>query len=320
MALPWALGRCLVTGAAGFIGSHMVERLLAEGSTVTGYDNLSLGRMDNLLPVLEHPRFSFVQADLLGLETLKRTMAGHDLVVHLGANTEIQRGNQDPRIDLENCTMATFNVLEAMRTTGVRRVLFASSACVYGDHPIRPYREELGPLMPISMYGAAKLACEALISSYSHLYDVRGLMFRFGNVVGARMGHGVVYDFIHKLRNNPRELEVLGDGNQIKNYVLVEECVDGMLFAHQQSKEQCDVFNLGTDTITRAVEIAQIVCQEMDLKDVRFRFTGGKRGWPGDQPHIAYDTSKIARLGWRVKHTSSEAVRIAARRLLGKGG
>ena len=313
-----ALGRCFITGAAGFIGSHFAERMLSKGWQVTGYDNLSSSKPENLSGVLSNPRFSLVVADLLDFEALGKAMAGHTLVVHLGANTEIPRGIKDPRIDLENCTIATFNVLEAMRAEGVREIFFASSACVYGEHPVQPYREDAGPLMPISFYGAAKLAGEALISSYSNLYGIRGLVFRFGNVVGARMGHGVIFDLINKLKRNPAELEILGDGNQVKNYFLVEECIEGMLFARRQSQESCDIFNLGCDTTTQVSEIAQVVTEEMGLSDVRFRYTGGKRGWPGDQPFISYDVSKIAKLGWRARHTSTEAVRIATRRLLGK--
>lgn len=310
--------KAFVTGAAGFIGSHFVERLLADGWTVTGYDNLSLGHERNLAGVREDPRFTLITADLLDLDTLRTAMQGHDLVVHLGANTEIPRGNANPRIDLDNCTIATFNVLEAMRTNKVPEILFSSSACVYGEHPVHPYSEGAGPLMPISLYGAGKLAGEALISSYSHLYGIRGLIFRFGNVVGARMGHGVIYDFIRKLKENPRELVILGDGTQSKNYFLVEECIGGMLFAREHSPAQCDIFNLGSEQVTRVTEIAQIVTEEMRLADVKFSFTGGKRGWPGDQAYIWYDITKMKRLGWSVRHTSSEAVRIATRRLLGK--
>lgn len=308
-----------VTGVAGFIGSHMAERLLGEGNTVTGYDNLSLGRKEWIEPLLEHPRFAFLQADLLDLDTLKRAMQGHDVVVHLGANTDIPRGSNDPEIDLNNCTIATYKVLEAMRATGVRELLFASSATVYGEVSVYPTPEGIGPMLPISLYGAGKLAGEGLISAYCHLFDMQAWIFRFANVVGARMGHGVIHDFIAKLQGNPHELEVLGDGEGEKNYFLVEDCIDGMLFAFRHAREKpCDVFNLGCDSTVRVTEIGRIVIEEMGLRDVSFRYTGGRRGWPGDVPVVIYDVEKMRSLGWEAKHTSEEAVRIATRRLLGK--
>ena len=312
-------GTYFVTGAAGFIGSHMVQRLLAEGNTVTGYDNLSLGRQEWIDHLQGDPRFTFVQADLLDRDALDESVQGHEVVIHLAANTDIRRGNSDYRIDLENCIIATYNVLEAMRVNDVNKLLFASSATVYGDQWEEPLDEEKGPLLPISLYGAAKLSCEAIISAYCHLYDLRAWIFRFGNVVGSRMGHGVIYDFIAKLRQNPEELEILGDGNQEKNYFMIEDCIDGMLFAFRNANEKpCDIFNLGTESNTPVAGIGRIVAEEMGLNGVRLRYTGGRRGWPGDQPKIYYNTTKMRRLGWQAKQTSTEAVRIAASRLLGK--
>lgn len=310
-----------ITGCAGFIGSHMAERLLAAARGVTGYDNLSLGRKEWIAHLFDNPRFTFIQADLLDLDFLKEAMAGHDVVVHLGANTDIPRGNTHTRIDLENCTIATFNVLEATRANGIRKLLFASSSTTYGEPSVYPTPETIGPLLPISLYGAAKLACEALISAYCHLYGIQAWVFRFGNVVGARMGHGVIHDFIEKLQRNPREMEILGNGNQEKPFFLVEDCIDGMLFAFRNATEKpCDIFNLGCASTTKVTEIGRIVAEEMGLKEVRFRCTGGKRGWPGDVPVVIYDVSKMNKLGWEAKHTSTEAVRIAVRRLLGKVG
>ncbi|MFQ6020226.1 MAG: NAD-dependent epimerase/dehydratase family protein, partial [Dehalococcoidia bacterium] len=208
--------RCFVTGAAGFIGSHLVEGLLAEGCSVTGYDSLRWGQRQWVEHCLDDPRFSFVQADMLDLPALKEAMRGHTVVFHLGASADIRRGTEDTRLDLENCTIATFNVLEAMRANGVKRLVFTSSGTVYGEAPVQPTPEDTGPILPISLYGAAKLACEALISSYCHLFDMRAWIFRCGQIVGARMGRGVIHDLIDKLRRNPRELEILGDGNQVK--------------------------------------------------------------------------------------------------------
>lgn len=314
------VGRCLVTGCAGFIGSHLVEYLLHQGNSVTGYDNLSSGRTAWIEPLLSNPLFSFVEADLLNLEMLKEVMKGHEVVFHLGANTDIPGGIRDPGIDFGNCTTATYNVLEAMRATGTRQILFASSSTVYGDTEIHPTPETAGPLLPITNYGAGKLAGEALISAFCALYDMHGWMFRFGNVLGARMGHGVIYDFIRKLRRDPSRLEILGDGNQEKNYFLVEDCIEGMLHAFRRARDKpCDVFNLGTDTNIKVTEIAQIVAEEMGLRDVALCYTGGARGWPGDVPIVKYDMSKMKRLGWQPRFTSAEAIQIATCRLLGDG-
>jgi UDP-glucose 4-epimerase len=204
-----------------------------------------------------------------------------------------------------------------MRTHGISRLLFASSSTVYGEVSIFPTPEEIGPMLPISLYGAAKMACEGLISAYCHLFGIQAWIFRFGNVVGGRMGHGVIHDFILKLRRNPEELEILGDGNGEKNFFLVEECIDGILFASRKTGDKlCEIFNLGCESTTKVMTIARIVAEEMGLRNVRFRTTGGARGWPGDVPNVIYDVSRIRSLGWEARHTSDEAIRIAARRLL----
>lgn len=313
------LGACFVTGGAGFIGSHLVERLLAGGNTVTAYDNLSNGRGEWLGRLLDEPRFSLAERDLRDSESLKEAMAGHDVVFHLGSNTDVRRGNQDTRLDLENDVIATHNVLEAMRELGIRQLLFASSSTVLGEPEVRPTPEEVGPLLPISMYGAGKLACEGYISAYCHLFGVQAWIFRFGNVVGPRMRHGILCDFIAKLRRNPNELEILGDGNQEKNYFLVEDCIEGMLHAFRYACDRpCDVFNLGSETTLTATDIAGIVTDEVGLSDVTFRYTGGNGGWPGDVPRVIYDLTKMRRLGWQARHSSAAAVRIALRRMLGR--
>lgn len=311
------MARCFVTGGAGFIGSHLGDRLLAEGKTVTVYDNLSSGRREWIEHNIGQPGFTFIQADLLDAPKLKEAMAGHDLVIHLGANTDIPGGNQDVRLDLENCTIATHNVLEAMRATGIRRLLFSSTSAVYGEAPVIPTPEDVGPLLPISLYGAAKLACETLISAYCHIFSMQAWMFRFANVVGGRMGHGVIYDFIHKLKRNSAEMEILGDGQQEKPFFPVEDCIDGMFCAFHNSDAWCDVFNLGCSSSSKISRVAEIVVEEMGLSGVRFRYTGGRRGWVGDVPQVGLNVSKMKRLGWEARHTSDEAVRIAARRLLG---
>lgn len=304
-----------VTGGAGFIGSHLLDKL-AQTDEVTVIDNLSSGKKEFIQHHSGKTNFHFIEADLLDFNTLVEAMKGHEIVWHLAANTDIPGGNKITDLDLKNCTIATRNVLEAMKQLGIKKILFSSSSTVYGDTPPVPLSETLGPLLPISLYGAGKLACEGLISAYCHLFNLQAWIFRFGNVLGTRMGHGVIYDFIHKLRKNPQELEILGDGNQEKNYFLIEDCLDGMLFALHHSDKQYDVFNLSCDSTIKVSEIAQIVVAEMGLSDVKFRYTGGKRGWPGDAPVVIYDVSKMKKLGWEAQHTSTEAVRIATRRLI----
>ena len=312
--------RMFVTGGAGFIGSHLVDRLVQDGCEVTVYDNLSSGKMDNIAHHLGQNGFTFIEADILDIGTLKDAMAGHDLIWHLGANTDIPGGNKVTDLDLRNCTLATHNVLEAMRQTTVKKIVFTSTSVVYGEIEEMPTSEKAGPLLPISLYGAGKLACEGMISAYCHLFDLQAWIFRFGNVIGARMGHGVVFDFLRKLERNSEELEILGDGNQEKPYFLVDDCLEGMLCALQNSDKQFDVFNLSSPTTISVTEVARIVVEEMGLRDVAFKYTGGRRGWPGDVPVVQFNVDKMRRMGWEVNHTSEEAVRIAAERLIAEGG
>jgi len=309
--------RYFITGGAGFIGSHLVDRLVTEGSGVVVYDNLVSGKKEHIEHHLGKQNFRFIEADLLDFDTLKQAIKGHEVIWHLGANTDIPTGNKITDLDLNNCTIATRNVLEAMRENNIDKIIFASSACVYGDAPPVALAETFGPLLPINLYGAGKLACEGLISAYSHLFGIKAWMFRFANVVGARMGHGVIYDFIQKLKKNPKELEIYGDGNQEKPFFLVEDCVDGMLCAFNNSAGQYDVYNLGCESFTRVTGIARIVAEEMGIKDIKFKYTGGRTGWPGDVPVVHFNVDKVKKLGWSARHTSDEAVRIAARRLLG---
>lgn len=311
--------RIFVTGGAGFIGGHAVDRVLAEGHQVTVYDNLSSGRREAVERHAGEPGFTFVEADLLDLARLRKAIGGHDLVWHLAANTDIRHGVTRTDADLKNCVIATWNVLEAMRETGRRDLLFASSGVVYGDFEPGPLTETAGPLLPVSLYAAGKLSGEAFVSAYCSMFGLRAWMFRFANVIGGRTRHGVVYDFVQKLKQNPAELEVLGDGRQLKPYVLVDECVDGMLFAYRDvpltAEQPCDVFNLGTDTFISVSRIAEIVREEMGLPAARIRFTGGRRGWPGDAPLILMGVDKLRQRGWVAKHTSEEAVRLAAREI-----
>jgi len=305
-----------ITGGAGFIGSHLVDKLLSEGKNVTVYDNLSLSSDDDIKQHFNKENFRFIKADLLDFENLKKAMAGQDVIWHLGANTDIPGGNKMTDTDLKNCTVATRNVLEAMKQLSLDKVLFTSSATVYGDVPPVFLSESYGPLLPISLYGAGKLAGEGLMSAYSHLFGINAWIFRFANVVGSRMDHGVIFDFIQKLRKNPSELEILGDGRQEKPFFLVEDCIEGMFCAFEKGEKACDVYNLGCGTFTSVDRVAEIVAEEMNLKGVKIRHAGGKRGWPGDVPVTRFNVDKMKQLGWQPKYDSDGAVREAARRLL----
>ncbi len=311
--------RIFLTGGAGFIGSHLIPVLLDEGYHVTAYDNLSTGTIANIAPFMNQPRFYFVEGDIIDAPKLKRHMDGHDRVWHLGANTLIPPGGDNRRLDLHNNTLATVILLEAMAELGIKDLLFASTAAVYGDEEGVRFYERFGPLRPISLYGASKLACEAFISAYCHLFQIYASIFRFSNVVGGRMGHGVIFDLIQKLKKNPAKLEIWGNGLGCKPYFLVDDCIRGMFAAHavpSRGRKTCDIFNLGCDTYTQVDRVAHIVIEEMGLKDVELIHQGGRHGFPGDVPFVSYDPSRMEAHGWRVSCDSDTAVRLAARRIL----
>jgi len=301
--------RFLVTGGAGFIGSHVAERLLERGD-VRVFDNLSGGRREFVPDGAE-----LVKGDLLVQSDIDGAMDGIDAVFHLASNPDVRAGIRNPRIDLEQGVLATFNLLEAMRKHDVRKIVFSSSSTVYGEADVLPTPESYGPLIPISIYGAEKLACEGFITAYCHTFDMQSWIFRFANVIGKRGTHGVIVDFMNKLKRNPGELEILGDGKQHKSYLTVEDCVEGMLVGFDRSDERVNIFNLGTPTQVYVSRIAEIVVEELGLRDVRFVYTGGLRGWRGDVRVMLLDTSKIEALGWRPQHTAEEAVRQAVRML-----
>lgn len=309
--------KVFLTGAAGFIGSHLVPLLLERGIRVTGYDNLATGRFSDIQPYLDGPNFRFITGDMIDAKKLKEAMYGHDTVWHLGANTLIPPGGDNRRLDLHNNTLATVIVLETMKELGITEMLFASTAAVYGDEPGVTFTEGYGPLHPISLYGASKLACEAFISAYAGLFGIHATMFRFSNVVGGGMGHGVTYDFIQKLLNTPHQLRIWGNGQGSKPYFTVEDCIRGMFIAHETPREKLwDTFNLGTDSATTVDQVGKIVCEEMGLKDVEFVHEGGRHGFPGDVPCVRYDIGKMAGIGWAPMLNSDDAIRFAARRML----
>jgi len=308
--------RALVTGGAGFIGSNLVERLLAEGHSVTVYDDLRGGSREFLRESELNPRFRFVQADLLDLDQLMEATAGHEVVFHLAANSNIIQSRSQSDLDLRLGTLASYNVLEAMRRVGVSQIIFSSSSVVYGEPTVVPTPEDHGPLFPISLYGASKLACEGLISAFCHNYGFQAWIFRFANICGRHGTHGAIVDFIRKLQSNPRRLDVLGDGNQAKPYLHVRECVDGMLFGWQHSGDQLNYFNLGCQGSTSASRIAQMVLEAMELTAAKIVYSGGERGWVGDVPQVRLDCIKLALLGWTANLSSDDAVKLATEELV----
>jgi UDP-glucose 4-epimerase len=310
--------KAFVTGGAGFIGSHLVDRLMAEGNQVTVFDNLSSGKKGFIKQHVGKGNFKLIKADLLDLDKVKETVERHDVVFHLAANPEARWGIEDTELDLKQETIATYNVLESMRVNGVKKIIFSSSGTIYGETPIIPLTEDYGPVLPISLYGAGKLASEGLISAFCGTFDMYSWIFRFANVVGKRTTHGAIFDFIQKLKKNPYELEILGDGTQCKPYLHVEDCIDGILFGFRNSHNKVNVFNLGCSTATDVTTIAKMLVKEMGLSEVKFKYTGGDRGWPGDVPQVRFNVQKMSRLGWNARYTSDEAVKKAIRDILHK--
>jgi UDP-glucose 4-epimerase len=299
--------RVLVTGGAGFIGSHLVDRLLDLGQSVTVYDNFSTGQTDFLEGAIGRPAFRLVRADTLDFPTLCRAVEGHDLVVHLAANADVRYGTEHPRRDLEQNTIATHNLLEAMRLVGVRRIGFASTGSVYGEPAVFPTPEDCPFPVQTSLYGASKLAAEGLISAYCAGFEMQAVIFRFVSILGERYTHGHVFDFYRKLLANPKAIEVLGNGRQRKSYLYVQDCVDAMLVALERASEPVSIFNLGTDEYCTVDDSLGWICAELGISPRR-DYTGGERGWIGDSPFIFLDCSPIRALGWRPKRSIRESV------------
>lgn len=292
----------------------MVEVLLTEGLEVVVIDNFSTGIIDNLAAVLSSPRLKVVKGDVRHRDVLLDCLKEVDVVFHMAANPEVRGGN--PREHFEHNILATFTLLESMREAGITDVIFASSSTVYGDVTALPTPEDYGPAKPISVYGASKLSCEALISSYAHTYEFRGVALRYANVVGPRNCKGVVYDFVRKLLANPKRLVVLGDGTQTKSYVWVDDAVEATLVAWRKLSEGFEAYNVGSLDAIPVRRVAEIAIEERGLRDVEVTYTGGMRGgrgWVGDVKVVHLDVSKLTALGWRPKFSSEEAARLAAR-------
>lgn len=308
----------LITGGAGFIGSHLCDALVQQGHALTVVDNLVLGRIENIVHLLQLPSFHFIQEDILNMDAMRGIFRNgkFDMVYHLAANSDIKKGGKDPLVDYNLTFNTTFYILQMMKEFGVKKLFFASTSAIYGETPCL-LNEDYGPLRPVSNYGAGKLASEAFISAFSSNVGIQTWITRFPNVVGERFTHGVIYDFIHKLRRNPSELEVLGNGEQCKPYVYVKDLVEGILYVIEHAQESYNVYMLGTDTRTKVKEIAAMVIEEMNLH-ATIRYTGGDRGWMGDVPEFRYDLEKVNKLGWKASYTSNDAVRLAIQKALGK--
>jgi UDP-glucose 4-epimerase len=312
--------RFFIAGGAGFIGSHFVDRLLGDTAIerVTVFDNFTSGRDWHLEPHAEDPRLTVVRDDIKNFDSVVTAMAGHDAVIHLASNPDIARAMTEPTIDFYEGTLLTHNVVEAMRIAGVTTILYASGSGVYGDIGQTEAQEDMGPLVPVSTYGASKLAGEALISSYAYMFDLRGRAFRFGNVVGPRQTHGVGFDFVRRLLDDPTRLRILGDGSQSKSYVDVEDVIDAVLLVARTGAEPFRAFNVATGDYITVAEIADLAIEAVGLRagETAYEYTGGSRGWKGDVPVVRLDTSRIRGMGWQNRLNSREALLASMRAML----
>lgn len=312
--------RVLVTGGAGCIGSDLVAALLEKDNEVIAFDNLSSGKAEHVQPFLENKRFRFVEGDLLQTGVLNPLLPGCDLVYHLAANPDVKftPGDRTDK-DLQQNILATYNVLESMRNSSVRKLAFSSTSAIYGISPIQPIPESAFVPAPISLYGATKLACEAMISAFQHLFDMQCWIFRFANIVGPKTrktGKTVISDFVSRLQQDPAKLLILGNGLQAKSYLLSQECVDAMLYIVSHAARPLNVYNIGCEDSLSVNRIAAMVVGAMGLKNVRFEYTGTEGGWPGDVPRFQLNVTALNELGWKARHTSEEAVAGAIRSML----
>ncbi len=299
--------RILLTGCAGFIGSSFVDRLISRGHYVLGIDNFSTGQRRFLTAALESSNFRLVEADLLDEAMMKSIFAGSEIVFHFAANADVRFGTEHPRRDLEQNTIATYNVLEAMRANGIRRIAFSSTGSVYGEAAVIPTPEDAPFPIQTSVYGASKLAGEALIAAYCEGFGFQSWIFRFVSIVGERYTHGHVFDFYKQLKDDPTQLRVLGNGKQRKSYLYIEDCLDAMLVAMDKANEKVNIFNLGVDGYCEVNDSIGWISQTLGVSPT-LNYTGGDRGWIGDNPFIYLDTKKIRSLGWVPKHSISEGV------------
>lgn len=312
--------KVLVAGGAGFIGSHLIDALLKEGHQIICIDNFFIGTRNNIQHLTENSNFTFYEEDLTDFNKINDIFSKEhiDYVFHLAANSDIQASSNHPELEYKNTYSTTYTLLECMRIHGVKKMFFASTSAVYGDKKGNTVSEDSGDLRPISYYGGCKLGSEALISSYCHMNDLQVLIFRFPNVIGPRLTHGVIFDFIRKLKNNSNELEILGDGKQSKPYLYVLDLIDAIMKYKDLKNTGAEIYNIGVNSQSSVTKIADIICKELQLEHVKYNYTGGNVGWKGDVPVFAYNLDKIHATGWIAKHTSDEAVALTVQQEVSK--
>ncbi|MBL6891583.1 MAG: NAD-dependent epimerase/dehydratase family protein [Candidatus Poseidoniaceae archaeon] len=308
--------RALVTGGAGFIGSHLIDRLVSRGDEVVVLDNLSSGKIEFIEEHINSGSVVLIDGDITVFDDVLNAMNGIDCVFHLAANPDIRLGTKITDTDLKQGTIATYNIVESMRRCEVKKIVFASSSVVYGENAPMPTPENHGPCMPISLYGASKQAGEGLISSWVGTFGLQAWIFRFANIIGHRGTHGVIFDFIHKLKADPSRLEVLGNGLQEKSYMEVGDCVEGILHVMENSNDNWNLFNLGSHDTASVTRIAEIVIEETNCVDAKIEYTGGDRGWAGDIPRAMLGIDKMLSTGYDVRYNSEDAIRHTAKCLI----
>jgi UDP-glucose 4-epimerase len=308
----------LITGGAGFIGSNLTGKLLEQGHRVVCVDDFTLGNEQNVARFADNADFQLIRQDASEIEALQTIMEENKIeyIFHLAANSDIQKSAANPGIDFTKTFSTTYSVLECMRRCGVKKMFFASTSAVYGEKVGVALKEDIGGLAPISYYGGAKLASEAFISSYAYMNDLDVMVFRFPNVIGPGLTHGVIFDFIRKLQDNPKELQILGDGTQNKPYIYVEDLVEAIIRFSFAGEKGVNIYNMGVEGSTSVKKIADFVCEAMELTNVEYKFTGGNRGWKGDVPAFCYDLSKIHATGWKAAHNSDESVQATLKAVL----
>ena len=309
----------LITGGAGFIGSHLAEKLVGEGIETKILDNFATGRKDNLLGCMDKQNFSLFDLDLGKLGNREDYLENVEVVFHMAADPEVRTGYDNPKNSFEQNIVNTFNLLQKIKHSKVKKIVFASSSSVYGDAKILPTNEEYGPLCPISHYGASKLACEAIVSSFCYNYDIDGIILRPANVIGSRGRHGLIWDLVHKLKNDKNRLEVLGDGKQTKSFIHISDMIKGILQSMKKGENGVDIFNVGSEDGVEIINVAKIVCKNMKLPNIEIFTTGGienGRGWKGDIKIAHLDISKLKNMGWQPKLSSLEAADVTSQEII----
>ena len=309
----------LITGGAGFIGSHIAEKLVNEGIETKVLDNFATGRKENFSECIDNQNFSFFNLDLGKLGKQEDYLENVEIVFHMAADPEVRTGYDKPEDSFNQNIVNTFNLLQRIKNSKVKKIVFASSSSVYGDAKVLPTKEEYGPLCPISHYGASKLACEAMVSSFCHNYNIRGIILRPANVIGSRGRHGLIWDLVHKLKNDKSRLEVLGDGKQTKSFIHISDAVKGILQSIKKHKDDVEIFNIGSEDSIEIINIAKAVCKNMKLPDIEIFTTGGienGRGWKGDIKSAHLDISKLKNLGWHPKLSSLEAAELTSQEII----